>query len=91
MGEEKAPCVYWYENTWHYFEQWEHLLGQKSLQKDGYPFLNTNGTSRASYSPKDLPLTAEIMARTLTIPININMDDQIPVILKAIEKAGEVL
>jgi len=91
LAEEKAPCVYWYENTWHYFEQWEHLIGQKSLQNYGYPFLNANGASRASYSPKDLPVTAEIMARALTIPISINMDDQIPVILKAIEKAAEIL
>ena len=91
MAEKNAPCVYWYENTWHYFEQWEHLLGQKSLLFSGYPFLNTNGTSRASYNPRDLPKTAEIMARALTIPISINMDDQIPVILEAIEKAGEVL
>jgi len=91
MAEENAPCIYWYENTWHYFEQWEHLLGQKSLQFSGYPFLNTNGASRVSYSPKDLPKTAEIVARALTIPISINMDDQIPVILKAIEKAGEIL
>jgi 8-amino-3,8-dideoxy-alpha-D-manno-octulosonate transaminase len=91
LVEQKAPCVYWYENTWHYFEQWEHLLGKKSLQNYGYPFLNKNGTSRASYSPKDLPLTAEIMARALTIPISINMDDQLPVILKAIEKAAAIL
>ena len=31
------------------------------------------------------------MARALTIPITIHMDGQIPVIFKAIEKAGEIL
>ncbi len=26
-------CFYWYDNNWHYFRQWEHLLQQKSLGK----------------------------------------------------------
>jgi 8-amino-3,8-dideoxy-alpha-D-manno-octulosonate transaminase len=90
LAEGKAPHVYWYENTWHYYEQWEHLLKQKSLLNCGYPFKDGKGANRASYNPKDLPLTAEILSKALTIPININMDDQLPIILKAIEKAGMI-
>ncbi len=26
-------CFYWYDNNWHYFRQWEHLLEKKSLGK----------------------------------------------------------
>ncbi len=24
-------CFYWYDNNWHYYKKWEHLLEQKSL------------------------------------------------------------
>ncbi|AWX46293.1 UDP-2-acetamido-2-deoxy-ribo-hexuluronate aminotransferase [Flagellimonas maritima] len=26
-------CFYWYDNNWHYYRKWEHLLEQKSLGK----------------------------------------------------------
>ncbi len=26
-------CFYWYDNNWHYYKKWEHLLEQKSLGK----------------------------------------------------------
>ena len=38
MAEAGAGAIYWYENYWHYYEQWEHLLEGKSLMRTGYPF-----------------------------------------------------
>ncbi len=26
-------CFYWFDNNWHYYKKWEHLLEQKSLNK----------------------------------------------------------
>ncbi len=26
-------CFYWYDNNWHYYKKWDHLLNQKSLSK----------------------------------------------------------
>ncbi|NHF59803.1 DegT/DnrJ/EryC1/StrS family aminotransferase [Flavobacteriaceae bacterium TP-CH-4] len=26
-------CFYWYDNNWHYYRKWEHLIGKKSLGK----------------------------------------------------------
>ncbi|WP_025743097.1 DegT/DnrJ/EryC1/StrS family aminotransferase [Aquimarina pacifica] len=26
-------CFYWYDNNWHYYKKWEHLIEQKSLGK----------------------------------------------------------
>ncbi|MFH1489482.1 MAG: DegT/DnrJ/EryC1/StrS family aminotransferase, partial [Pseudomonadota bacterium] len=89
--ENGAPPVYWYENSWHYFENWEHLLNGKSLLPDGYPFKTASGESRCRFAADALPRTAERLSRTLTIPINIRMDDQIPKILKAIEEAAKTL
>ena len=89
MTEEGFGAIYWYENDWHYYGRWEHLLGGKSLIRSGYPFKNASGEKRCAYEKSSLPKTADLLSRALSIQININMDDHIPEIIKAIEKAGE--
>jgi len=91
MAEEGAGAVYWYENFWHYYDEWEHLLGGKSVLRTGYPFKTREGEVRCRYSKGALPGTAAILSRTLSIPINIYMDEQIPKITRAIEKAARAL
>ncbi len=91
MAEAGAGAIYWYENTWHYYEQWEHLLEGKSLVRTGYPFKSESGQVRRSYPKDALPKTAEILSRTLSIGINIHMDQQIPKIISAIERAAKVI
>ncbi len=91
MIEEGFGAVYWYENDWHYFERWEHLLEGKTLIRSGYPFKTASGETRCRYDKSSLPRTAELLSRALTIPININMEDRIPGIIKAIEKAGKTI
>ena len=91
MAEEGSGAVYWYENTWHYYDEWEHLLGGKSCLPSGYPFKDPSGQIRCEYQRDALPKTAEILSRTLTIPINIHMDGQIPKIQMAIEKAAKAI
>jgi 8-amino-3,8-dideoxy-alpha-D-manno-octulosonate transaminase len=91
MTEEGFGTVYWYENDWHYYERWEHLLEAKSLIGSGYPFKTTTGETRCRYDKASLPRTAELLSRALTIPININMDDRIPGIIKAIKKAAKAI
>ncbi len=88
MASEGAAVIYWYENTWHYYERWEHLLEGKSALPSGYPFRDAAGASRCSFPPAILPKTAELLSRALSIPINVDMEKQIPVILKAVEKAA---
>ncbi|MBK5101620.1 MAG: DegT/DnrJ/EryC1/StrS family aminotransferase [Desulfobacteraceae bacterium] len=91
MSQEGCPVVYWYDNTWHYYERWEHLLEGKSLLPTGYPFKTESGELRCGFDASSLPETAKILSRCLTIPININMEEQIPRIEHAIEKAAQVL
>ncbi len=91
MAEEGAGTVYWYENTWHYYEKWEHLLEGKSLLRNGYPFKTESGESRCDFAGLSLPKTSALMSRVITLPINIHMDEQIPGIIKAIEKAAKVI
>jgi 8-amino-3,8-dideoxy-alpha-D-manno-octulosonate transaminase len=91
MTEEGFGTVYWYENDWHYYERWEHLLEAKSVISSGYPFKTTTGETRCRYDKASLPRTAEVLSRALTIPVNINMDTQIPGIIKAIKKAAKAI
>ena len=89
MAEEGHGAVYWYDNDWHYYERWEHLLEGKSLLRSGHPFRTPEGSTRCSYDKSALPKTSSIMSRALTIQITLNMDEKMPGLLKAIEKAGE--
>jgi 8-amino-3,8-dideoxy-alpha-D-manno-octulosonate transaminase len=91
MSDEGAGAVYWYENTWHYYEEWEHLLEAKSLLRYAYPFKTEPGEDRCCYPKDALPRSAALMSRALCIPIQIFMDEQIPKILNAVEKAASVL
>jgi 8-amino-3,8-dideoxy-alpha-D-manno-octulosonate transaminase len=91
MADAGAGAIYWYENYWHYYEQWEHLLGGKSLMRTGYPFRGESGQVRCTYAKDALPKTAEILSRTLSIGINIHMDQQIPKIVSAIEHAAKAI
>ena len=91
MSEEGAGAVYWYDNYWHYYKEWEHLLEGKSLSRTGHPFKTVSGEIRCKYSNDALPKTAELLSRALTIQIMINMDEQIPKIIGAIEKAAAVI
>ena len=75
----------------HYYEQWEHLLEGKSLMRTGYPFKGESGELRRAYAKDALPKTAEIMSRTLSIAINIHMEQQIPKIVSAIDKAAKAI
>jgi 8-amino-3,8-dideoxy-alpha-D-manno-octulosonate transaminase len=89
LSKEGSGAVYWYENDWHYYERWEHLLEGKSLINSGYPFRTSGGETRCGYDKSSLPRTAALLSRALTIPIGINMDKQMPGIISAIEKAGK--
>lgn len=91
MGEEGAGAINWSENLWHYYGEWEHLLQGKSLLPSGYPFRMETGEIRCLFSPMALPRTGKLLSRSLTIPMNIFMDEQIPKILRAIEKAAKAL
>lgn len=89
MSKEGAGATSWYKNDWHYYERWEHLLEGKSATSSGYPFKSESGKIRCGYDRSALPKTAELLSRCLTIGININMDQDLPKIIRAIEAAGK--
>ena len=91
MAEAGSPPVVWFNNLWHYYGRWDHLLEGKSIIRSGYPFTTEAGHSRCRFEPGALPKTAEILSRCVTIPININMDQEIPKIQAALEKAARAV
>jgi 8-amino-3,8-dideoxy-alpha-D-manno-octulosonate transaminase len=91
LADDGASAIYWYENPWHYYEQWEHLLGGRSLVRTGHPFKDSGGQRRCAYGGDELPRTADILSRTLSFAVNVYMDEQIPKIINAIEKAAQVI
>jgi 8-amino-3,8-dideoxy-alpha-D-manno-octulosonate transaminase len=67
--------VYFFENTWHYYRNWEHLLLQKTTSRNGWPFHIAEGVRKLAYPKNLLPRTDERMACLLVLPINIKMDE----------------
>ncbi len=48
-------CFYWYDNNWHYYRKWRHLIGKKSLGKlpeevlNGLPDYDRSDFSKSDY------------------------------------------
>jgi 8-amino-3,8-dideoxy-alpha-D-manno-octulosonate transaminase len=68
--------VYFFQNTWHYYRNWEHLLGQKTTHKNGWPF-QVKGIRDLRYPQEALPKSDEKMARLLVLPINVKMEEAV--------------
>lgn len=74
-GRAGVGLVYFFQNTWHYYRNWEHLLGRKSPGTNGWPFQTADGTRDLTFPRDFLPQSDEKMSRLLVLPINIKMDE----------------
>jgi 8-amino-3,8-dideoxy-alpha-D-manno-octulosonate transaminase len=69
--------VYFFENGWHYYRNWEHLLLQKTASRNGWPFKVKDGIRQLGYPQNLLSDTDKKMACLLVVPINIKMDEEV--------------
>ncbi|MDO9041296.1 MAG: DegT/DnrJ/EryC1/StrS family aminotransferase [Desulfocapsaceae bacterium] len=76
LGENKAGAINFGENTWHFYPRWEHLLAGSTVAKSGWPFFEPGGKRRVIYDPQSLPVSAELIGRTLVYPIPVKMADE---------------
>ncbi|MDD5758772.1 MAG: DegT/DnrJ/EryC1/StrS family aminotransferase [Desulfobulbaceae bacterium] len=76
LREHGAGAVYFAENTWHYYPQWEHLLSGSTLAHSGWPFQDGHGRRRVIYDPQGLPQSAEIIGRTLVYQVPVKLSDE---------------
>jgi 8-amino-3,8-dideoxy-alpha-D-manno-octulosonate transaminase len=74
-GRGGVGLVYFFQNSWHYYRNWEHLLGRKSPAANGWPFKTADGTRDLTFPQEFLPQSDEKMSRLLVLPINIKMDE----------------
>ncbi len=91
LRKDGLGAVNFSENTWHYFPQWEHLLGGKSLTRSGFPFNEPGGNKRIVYDPKALPQSAALLERTLVYPVSIKMaEEKLQQMCRALQSASRI-
>jgi 8-amino-3,8-dideoxy-alpha-D-manno-octulosonate transaminase len=56
LGEAGVDaCFYWYDNNWHYYRKWEHLIHRRTLGKlpqevyDGLPDYSKSDFSKSDH------------------------------------------
>ncbi len=87
LKDNNAAPICFGENSWHFYPAWEHLLEGKTLADNGWPFMDGN-KRRFVHDKDELPLSAELIDKTLVYPIPVKMDEkQLENILTAVEKA----
>ncbi len=87
LRDAGVGAVRWSENGWHYYPNWEHLLGGKTPCAGGWPF-SADGKRRVIYDPQALPASAAILERTLTYQVPIKLaEEQKTKIAAALKKA----
>ncbi|WP_271766779.1 DegT/DnrJ/EryC1/StrS family aminotransferase [Aquimarina algiphila] len=68
LGEHGVDaCFYWFDNNWHYYKKWEHLLEQKSLSK-----LSQEVQSGLQKNNKSFDTSDAWMGRTISCLIKLN-------------------
>lgn len=73
LAQEGVGAIYFADNSWHYYPQWEHLLNGSTLVKSGYPFNDGGGKRRVVYDRDALPASAAIMDRLLVYQVPIKL------------------
>ncbi len=88
LKEHNAGAINFGENSWHFYPSWEHLLAGKTLAANGWPF-SAHGKRRVIYDPDALPVSAELMNRTLVYQIPVRMsNERLQGMTKALAKAA---
>ncbi len=91
LRAEGCGAINWAENTWHFYPRWEHLLGGKTCSTSGYPFLGCQGRKRFVYDAELLPVSVELLSKSLTFQIPAKTDQQrLDEICRALRKAATV-
>jgi len=89
LAEHGVGAINFGENTWHFYPKWEHLLAGSTPTRSGWPFLEPGGRRRVVYDKDTLPVSAELMARTLVYQIPIKMaEERLGKIREALKKAA---
>ncbi len=76
LAENGGGAVYFADNSWHYYPEWEHLLAGSTVSKSGWPFKTPDGKRRVIYDPILLPQSAKILDRTLVYQVPVKLSEE---------------
>ena len=74
LRDNQAGAINFGENTWHFYPSWEHLLEGKTLAHNSWPF-DAHGKRCVIYDPEALPVSVELMSRTLVYQVPVNLSE----------------
>ena len=75
-------CFYWFDNNWHYYRKWEHLIHKKSLGKLSKEVLE----QLPDYSQADFSESDHWMGRTISCLVKLNWTEN-----EVKERAGKMV
>ncbi len=75
-------CFYWFDNNWHYYRKWEHLIHKKSLGKLSKEVLE----QLPDYSEADFSESDHWMGRTISCLVKLNWTEN-----EVKERAGKMV
>ncbi|MEN8189977.1 MAG: DegT/DnrJ/EryC1/StrS family aminotransferase [Thermodesulfobacteriota bacterium] len=91
LAENNSGAINFGDNTWHFYPKWEHLLEGSTVARSGWPFNEPGGRRRVIYDSDQLPVSAELMSRTLVYPVPIKMgEERLAEMCDALAKAAKV-
>ena len=61
---------------WHIYPYWDHILGMKSVAKDGLPWTGVDKADLPKYSANMCPQVLDILARSIMVEINSEFSEQ---------------
>lgn len=76
MAERKIPSVYFRNNLWHFWPNWEHMVNRKTIWPGDYPFVKPFYQGDMEYHADMLPKSMAIMDRLVVIPISLQMVEE---------------
>lgn len=90
LTEKGIPAIYFKNNLWHYLANWEHLIERKTAWAGPHPFSGPLYGREITYSRDMLPVTDNILARLVVMPISLQMEEgRIRSIVMELQAAAE--
>jgi 8-amino-3,8-dideoxy-alpha-D-manno-octulosonate transaminase len=89
LSKNNAGAIYYKDNTWHFYPNWQELFKGNTLCKSGWPFKNNIRGVDLVYQKDVLPKTDALFQRLLVYPISVKMpEERLAYMINAIEAAA---
>ena len=90
LSNNNVGAIYYRDNTWHYYSNWNELFEGTTLCRSGWPFKNAIQGIDVRYQKDALPRTDAIFERLLVYPISVKMtEERLDTIISTIEVAAK--